>query len=200
MILIISLSVGHNVLLNASCPTYLMNNIEQQFSAIYDQCVDRIYRFVFIKVSSQEIAEDLTSETFLKGWEAFKKHSNPHPKAIDNPSAFLYKIARNLVIDYYRGKGKLQSFPIEYAQVTDPKENLEEKAILGSDLNMVQKALAVIKDEYREVIVWHYLDELNIPEIAKIVNKSEGTVRVTLHRALNSLRSQLDSTGQVKEV
>ncbi|MBI2050008.1 MAG: RNA polymerase subunit sigma-24, partial [Candidatus Staskawiczbacteria bacterium] len=48
-----------------------MNNNEAQFSEIYDQYIDKIYRFVYFKVNSQEIAEDITSKVFLKGWEAY---------------------------------------------------------------------------------------------------------------------------------
>ncbi len=86
-----------------------MDKLKKTFSAIYDKYINKIYRFVFIKVNSQEIAEDLTSETFLRGWEAYKKASNPHRQKIDNPSAFLYQIARNLVIDQYREKGRFQT-------------------------------------------------------------------------------------------
>ena len=171
----------------------LMDKLEKKFSAIYDQCIGKIYRFIFIKVNSQEIAEDLCSETFLRGWEALKKSENPglNNTKIENPSAFLYQIARNLVVDYYREKAKTQTISAEFVQITDPRFNLEEKAIAGSDLDMVRGALAGIKDDYREVIVWHYLDDLKIPEIAKILDKSEETVRVLLHRAMKKLKVEL---------
>ncbi len=172
-----------------------MNNLQKKFSTIYDQYIKKIYRFIFIKVNSQEIAEDLTSETFLRGWEAFKNSENPslNNKKIENPPAFLYQIARNLVIDYYREKGRTQTISAEFIQITDPRSNLEDKAIAGSDLDMIRGALADIKDDYREVIVWHYLDDLKIPEIAKILDKPEGTVRVLLHRALKTLKTALNN-------
>lgn len=173
-----------------------MDKLKKTFSAIYDKYINKIYRFVFIKVSSQEIAEDLTSETFLRGWEAFKKASNPNEKEISNPSAFLYQIARNLIADHYREKGQFQTVSAEYAQITDPRINLEEEAIFGSDLDIIKTALAGIKDDYREVIVWHYLDDLRVPEIAKILDKPEGTVRVLLHRALNALKGALNNVKE----
>jgi len=73
-----------------------MANYRREFSKIYDQCIDKIYRFIFLKVNSKEIAQDLCSETFLKGWETYKKNTK-----IENPSAFLYRIASILVIDYF---------------------------------------------------------------------------------------------------
>jgi len=163
-----------------------MANLRKIFSKIYDRYIDRIYRFIFLKVSSQEIAQDLTSETFLRGWESFKNGNK-----IENPQAFLYKIARNLVIDHYREKGKTRIVSAEYLKIPDPRTNLEEKALLESDLDDIRIALANLKEDYQNVVVWHYLDDLPVPEIAKMLDKSENTTRVLLHRALKSLKAKL---------
>ena len=74
-----------------------MSDLKETFSQIYDQWIEKIFRFVFLKVNSEEVAQDLTSETFTRCWECFKNGDK-----IDNPSAFLYQIARNLVVDFYR--------------------------------------------------------------------------------------------------
>ena len=169
-----------------------MSNSKKQFSKIYDQYVKKIYRFVFLKVNSQETAEDLTSKAFLKGWDAFKKSKVRSQKSIENPQAFLYQIARNLVIDFYREKGRTQIISTEYIpQIPDDRTNLEEKAILKSDIDNIKMALISLKEEYQDVIIWHYLDDLSISEIAEILKKPEGTVRVTLHRALKTLRKEI---------
>ena len=175
-----------------------MANPRKKFSKIYDQYVEKIYRFVFLKVSSEEIAQDLTSETFLKCWEAFKKTENPssNEQKIENPQAFLYQIARNLVIDHYREKGKYQVVSAESADwrspITDPRTDLEEKMILNSDLEMVRKHLSCLKDDYQNAIVWYYLDDLPICEVAKLLDKSEEATRVLIHRALKSLREKIN--------
>jgi len=163
-----------------------MKNLRKIFGKIYDRYIDRIYRFIFLKVSSQEIAQDLTSETFLRGWESFKNGNK-----IENPQAFLYKIARNLVTDHYREKGKAQIISAEYVKITDPRTNLEEKALLDSDIDDIKIALANLRESYQNVVVWHYLDDLPIPEIAKMLEKSESATRVLLHRALKALRNKL---------
>jgi len=160
-----------------------MADPRKDFSEIYDKYIEKIYRFIFLKVNSQDIAEDLTSETFLRVFESFKTNN------IENPQAFLYRVARNLVTDHYREKGRTQVVSADYVSVVDPEENLEKKAILNSDMDNIRTALASLKREYQDVIIYHYLDELSIPEIAKIMEKSEGTVRVTLHRALRALRT-----------
>jgi len=163
-----------------------MANLRKTFSKIYDRYIDKIYRFIFLKVNSQEIAQDLTSETFLRGWESFKNGNK-----IENPQAFLYKIARNLVTDHYREKGKAKIVSAEYVKITDPRTNLEEKALLESDFDNIRIALTNLKEDYQNVVVWYYLDDLPIPEIAKILDKSESATRVLLHRALKALKNEL---------
>ena len=164
-----------------------MSHSRKTYSNIYDKYVDKIYRFVVLKVKSQEIAEDLTSEVFLRGWQSFKGKKGK----IENMQAFLYKIDRNLLADHYRQSSKAQLVSVEYAPITDSGQDLEEKAFLQSDLEQVKVALANINEDYREVIIWYYLDELKVPEIAKILDKSEPTTRVLIHRALKSLKNEL---------
>jgi len=172
-----------------------MNNPRKIFTQIYDDYVDKIYRFIFFKVNSEEVAQDLCSETFLRGWQAFKIQNpkSKNQKEIKNPQAFLYQIARNLVIDHYREKGRTQIVPADYVSVTDPGQDLEEQSLSKSDFDTIKLALTDLKDNYQELVVWHYIDDLSISEISKLVNKSEGTVRVTLHRALKSLRNKVEN-------
>lgn len=165
-----------------------MSNPKKKFSKIYNQYIDKIYRFIFLKVSSNEIAQDLTSETFLRGWKAFEADQN----SIENPQAFLYQIARNLVVDFYRDKSKAKIISAEYVQIEDPQPNLEEKAKLESDIRTIHRGLANLKEDYQNVIIWHYLDDLPIREVAKLLDKSEETTRVTLHRALKALKNRLN--------
>ena len=163
-----------------------MANLRKVFSKIYDQYINKIYRFIFLKVNSQEIAQDLCSETFLRGWESFKNGNK-----IENPQAFLYKIARNLVTDYYREKAKTQVVSAEFVPVADPRPGLDERVMLGSDLEVVRRALAILKEDYQNVIIWHYLDDLPIQEVAEMMGRTEETTRVLLHRALKALRQKL---------
>lgn len=167
-----------------------MNNPEQKFSKIYDQHIDKIYRFVFLKVSSKEIAEDISSRVFTRGWDVFRNDVDK----IENPKAFLYQIARNMVTDYYREKGRTKIVSADYCpQIADPKINLHEKAIINADLERVKTALTSLSDDYQNVVIWHYLDDLSIKEVAKLLDRSEDATRVLLHRALSSLKEHLTS-------
>lgn len=171
------------------CPNK-MSNKRKIFSQIYDENVEKIYRFIFLKVSSQDIAQDLCSETFIRAWKRF----NDKDEQIDNPQAFIYKVARNLIIDHYREKGKTQMIQIENVPVIDDRTDIEKESHQKSDLENIQAVLANIKPEYQEVVTYHYINDLTIPEIAKITNKTENNVRVTLHRALSSIKSKIQES------
>ena len=80
-----------------------MNKKQKKFTKIYNIYVEHIYRFIYIKVSSRQVAEDLTSEVFLNAW---KKMCQQDYQAIQNPKAYFYKSARNAVIDFYRTNKK----------------------------------------------------------------------------------------------
>ncbi len=160
--------------------------LKKEFTKIYYQYIEKIYRFIFLKVNCEETAKDLTSETFLKTWEKFReKKGNP----IKNIQAFLYKTAQNLVINYYRKK--MNFVPIEELPLSDPKTNLEEKANKDSDLERIKRALKNLSQEYQNVIVWYYLDGFSIKEISQMIGKSEGAVRVLIHRAIQKLKKEL---------
>ncbi|MEK7658461.1 MAG: RNA polymerase sigma factor [Patescibacteria group bacterium] len=167
-----------------------MNDKREQFSGIYDQYIEKIYRFVYIKVNSQEIAEDITSKVFLKGWETYQKTQ----ETVKNPGAFLYQIARNSVIDHYREKGRTKIVSTEYVpQIIDNKAGLQEKAMINSDFETVKTAIQGLKKDYQDIIIWHYLDGIEVPEIAEIMQKPAGTIRVMIHRGLRELKKGLGS-------
>lgn len=170
-----------------------MDNYKEKFSEIYDEYIDKIYRFVYLKVNSQEIAEDLTSKVFLKGWEAFQSQGLAKEGAILNPSAFLYQIARNTVIDHYREKAKAKFVSTDITpQIIDTGMGLEEKVTLSSEFEEVKLAIQNLKQDYQDIIICHYIDDMKVPEIAEVMNKPAGTVRVMLHRGLKALKKEME--------
>ena len=162
-----------------------MNNPRKIFSELYDKYIEKIYRFVFFKVSSKETAEDLTSEIFTRVWRTLEKGTK-----LENPGAFLYRIARNIVTDYYRQRPEPQISLADYKEVADPAINFEETSHTQSDLEQIKVNLANINDDYREVITLRYVEDYSISEIAKILDRPEGTVRVMLHRGLEELKDK----------
>ena len=170
-----------------------MDNLNEQFSQIYDQYIGKIYRFVYLKVNSQEIAEDITSKVFLRGWETLSAQGGPasggQTGTIKNPGAFLYQIARNAVVDHYRDKARAKIVSVDFSpEITDPGTSAQDKAILSADINNIKKAIQKLKKEHQDIIIWHYLEDMPIADIAELLGKPAGTVRVMLHRGLKDLK------------
>lgn len=139
-------------------------------------------------MSTTQDAEDITAETFLKVWQYIKEG-----KKVKSLQAFLYQVARNLVIDFYRRKG-VPTESIDEAEITIADRSdlsLEEKMALKSDMAQVESALRQLKDAYREVIVLHFLNELSLSETAKIIGKTPGAARVLLHRGMKALKGMM---------
>lgn len=165
-----------------------MDRLNKQFGHIYDQYIDKIYRFVYLKVNSQETAEDITSKVFTRGWEVFQKPNFE----MKNPGAFLYQIARNAVIDHYREKGRAKMVSVDASpQIADPGTNAQDKAILSADISAVRKAILKLSKDHQDIIIWHYLEDIPVADIAKLLDKPAGTVRVMLHRGLKDLKDKI---------
>ncbi len=159
----------------------------EAFGKIYDLYAERIHRFIYFKVSSVEEAQDLTADVFLKVWSYLLDEKG---KEVRHLSALLYGVARNRVIDHYRSKAGRETLPLhEEAEDTIGDERDDKKKTDAKiDVTMLEKHLRSLKDEYREVLVMKYLDELETFEISRILGKTQGNVRVLLHRALDAIR------------
>lgn len=166
-----------------------MSKNEEKFSRIYDDCVGQIYRFVFLRVGTKETAQDLTSEAFARFWRVFDRDS----EKIENPRAFLYKTAKNLVADYYRAKGNtpIVSTDLICDMLIDQRADFEKKAEISSDMELVRKAMSHLNDDYQNAIIWRFLDDLSIKEVSHLLDRSEEATRVLLHRAIKELKNRL---------
>ncbi len=166
-----------------------LNNIdEQKFLEFYDQHITRIYRYVYFRVGSEETAQDLSSEAFLKTWQYLKDG-----KEIGNLSAMIYQVCRNLIADYFR---KNKSLPINLDDIsemnlneTEFTDNSFQAANINFELDQIKERIKLLRDEYQDLIVWHYVNDLQIKEIAQILDKSEGSIRTSLSRALKALKA-----------
>ncbi|MFW0862386.1 MAG: RNA polymerase sigma factor [Candidatus Komeilibacteria bacterium] len=157
---------------------------KEAFGTLYNKYINKIYRFAFYKTSSKELAEDIASQSFLKLWEKIAQGG-----PIQSVQALLYQIARNLIIDHYRSKYNTE-VPLEF-ELDSQAVHIDEKIHSKIDNELLRPAVMKLKEEYREVVVLRYIEELSISEIAKIVDKSNGNVRTLTHRALAELKKIL---------
>jgi RNA polymerase sigma-70 factor (ECF subfamily) len=160
------------------------------FGLLYDHYLPKIYRFIFVKTSRREEAEDLTHQVFLHAWQHIATYRD-----LGYPfSSWLYRIARNAVIDHYRTKR------ITYAvEDVDPETFAEEENVtLAIDrqfaVDEILALLRTLKQEYQDVLIMRFVDDLSPKEIAQVMNKSEGAVKLIQHRALHQLRTKLNTS------
>lgn len=165
---------------------------KEAFAEIYDFYVVKIFRFVYLKTSSKETAEDLTSETFLKYWKYIKAKAKAEEKEkIESGKigSFIYKIARNLIIDYYRKKNfaAVEISEEEKETIIDQKQDILAEISKKQEIEELRKALKEISSDYRELLILRHVEDLTISEIAEITGKKKGAIRVQLYRAIKAL-------------
>jgi RNA polymerase sigma-70 factor (ECF subfamily) len=157
----------------------------EAFGLLYDEYLPKIYRFVLLKTGHREEAEDLTHQVFLQAWRSVRSYNDRgYPF-----SSWLYRIARNLTVDYYRRFRPAVSLAdaelLGRDDETDPATGLD----LAEDSARLADSLRELKDIEQAVIVMRFVDELSIKETAAAIDKSEGAVKLIQHRAIQKLKT-----------
>lgn len=155
------------------------------FAQIYDALVKPIYRYIYYRVEN-EVAEDLTEDTFVKMWQNLDKYK----KGVTPFASWAFRIAHNLLVDYYR---KNQSTDEIDDEIADPHErNLPDRQTnLKLTQVRLQKVIRKLPGNYQEIIILKYINELDNRQIAEVTGKSEGAIRILQFRALEQLRGFL---------
>ncbi len=163
------------------------------FGSLYDYYQPKIYRFVLIKVGRREDAEDLTHQVFMSAWENIGGY-----KDLGFPfSSWLYRIARNQVVDFWRTKRpetNLEKIDPEYFVAPATAQfDLSQKM----EMEGVRFAIQKLKPEYQDVIIMRFVDDVPIKEVAVTMDKSEGAVKLLQHRAIKELKKILQKNSEV---
>lgn len=171
----------------------LKSHDKDAFVKAYDESVNDIYRFVYFKVGNKEEANDITSMVFLKTWNHIQNNSLEDSKTL---RALLYKIARTTIIDHYRETGNKISVSLDDEEnkidVVDEAEDPQERIDQAANLELIKSKLPLLKEEYREVIIMKFINDLTLEEIADVTGKKKGNLRVLLHRALGALKELVE--------
>jgi RNA polymerase sigma-70 factor (ECF subfamily) len=163
--------------------------LQSQFFDLYESHAGEIYRHIMLSVLSEAEAEDLTQETFARFWNYLREHGAP-----DNSRAYLYRIATNLLIDRSRRKKEasldamLESEPWREPAGQD-RVDVERPIILRE----IKEALTRLSDEDAHIVTLRFFDDLDITEIAQVLNTTANNVSVKLHRAIKKLRGEMDA-------
>lgn len=164
--------------------------LEEEFLEAYDAYAEKILRHACLRVSDKSVAEDITSSTFMKAWDYLRNGSK-----VGHMKGFLYKIANNLIIDHYRTrKSSFVSIDkLDGIEGAEPPSDKDRTAEMDTRLSFenVKIHLNSLPEEYRDVLIYRYIDELEISEIKKLTGKSIANVYVTIHRALKKLKERM---------
>lgn len=158
------------------------NSDETALTEIYGLFFRKIYNFVYYRVSHKETAEDLAEEVFVK---AFAKLSSV--KDEKSFEGWLYSIARNLVIDYYRQKKTTVALE-DVENTLEYETNVVDVVNLDQQQKQLLKVLKGLGAEQQVVIKLKFFEDLSNSEIAELLHKNEGAIRVTIHRALSKMQ------------
>jgi RNA polymerase sigma-70 factor (ECF subfamily) len=161
------------------------------FARIYDAYVERVYRYIYFRVTDDTAAEDLTSQVFLKAWESLDRYqigSSPY-------IAWLYTIARNLVIDHYRTNKETVNLE-DAVHLTADGPSPDDEVQGRFELQAMRDALQFLTDEQQQVLILRFIAGLSTENVAEIMEKREGAIRALQMRALQTLSKYM----QEKEV
>jgi|CXWL01.1.fsa_nt_gi RNA polymerase sigma-70 factor (ECF subfamily) len=155
---------------------------------LFDEQHERIFRFAFLRTGDRADADDVASIVFaeaVKSIDSFRYRGWP-------VSAWLFRIARNEIADHMKHRARRRTHSLTDERVAQTL-HARDAIAPSDDMRDVSRALGEIKNEYRDVILLRFVHGLNVAETAAVMDKSEGAVKVTQTRALQSLRRVLDA-------
>lgn len=161
----------------------------QAFAQLYDAHVDAIYRYIAIRTPSQQHAEDLTEEVFWRAWQAIGRYRPERPFL-----HWLYRIAHNLLIDDAKRDARHQSYEGMTEggyTLSDEGPTPDEIFAQQEDIQQLRQAMSTLTPEEQTVLTMRFFDNASYEDIAQVVGKSSGALRVLQHRALKKLATKL---------
>jgi RNA polymerase sigma-70 factor (ECF subfamily) len=161
----------------------------ESFGELYQKYARIVFRFIYAHVNDRLDAEDLTEEVFLRAWRSlsnFREQGVPF-------LAYLFKISRNVLIDFYRRAGRSGGhMSIEETNIQDSHLDPGEAAISNLEHQELRNTLDQLREDYRTVLVLRFLSGLSPDETGVVMGRTPGAVRILQHRALSALRNLLE--------
>lgn len=155
------------------------------FAQLYDAYADRIYRFIHVRVSNTQLAEDLAGDTFLKAWD----HLPDYEERGVPFGAWLFRIARNTVIDHYRTQK--ETAPLEAAAKEGSGLDVSEAVAQRLAEDEIVAAMEALTPAQREVLTLKFFTGLKTKTVAEILDKRPGAIRALQMRGLQALNNEL---------
>jgi RNA polymerase sigma-70 factor (ECF subfamily) len=162
---------------------------QEAFGALYERYVDRIYNYIYYRTGNQFDAEDLTARVFFRAMRHIENYTDRGLPI----SAWLYRIAHNLVANWHRDNSRRREVPLDEILLVRPDGEHPEWALLQSEEQ--ERLLRVIRHlppERQQLLILKFVHHLSNAEIGQIMGRTEGAVKSLYHRTLLSLRDEFD--------
>lgn len=163
------------------------------FGELVEQYRDNVYRLAYRMCGNAYDADEAAQEAFVAAWRAL-----PNFRGDAKFSTWLYRLTTNAAIDVMRREKRHQTVGDgEMIEVADDADSPQETVERTEQQEAVQKALATLSEEYREVLLLRYMEELDYAEIAEVLQLPSGTVKSRINRAKAALKAALLKSGNI---
>ena len=160
----------------------------EAFGALYERYVERIYNYVYYRTGNLHDAEDLTARVFQRAMNHIHKYTDRGVPF----SAWLYRIAHNLVANWHRDGSRRQEIPLTEVPVLPSTEDRPETRLVRSqEQDSLMRLIRQLPSERQSLLILKFVEDLSNAEIGQIMGRSEGAVKSLYHRTLLALRDQL---------
>lgn len=160
----------------------------EAFESLYSKYLTPIYRYFVVRTSDQPLSEDLAHTVFIKAWENSDKLNDP-----DKTLPWLFAIARNTLIDYWRKKKEILVDDLGLMEEKGETQTMEEGYDYKMKMEKIKGVLSQITEDQREILTLKFLEGMTNEEICRTLGKSAVAVRALQYRALNSLKKILEN-------
>lgn len=165
---------------------------QEAFGELYERYVERIYNYVYYRTGNQYDAEDLTERVFMR---ALRHIGNYTDRGLPF-SAWLYRIAHNLVANWHRDNSRRREIPLDDVVLVHPVGEHPEPVLLQSEeKDQLVLMIRSLPAERQQLLILKFVEHLSNADISKIMGRTEGAVKSLYHRTLISLRDGFNSSG-----
>ena len=168
----------------------------EAFGALYERYVERIFNYVYYRTGNVHDAEDLTARVFYRALHHIQNYTDRGVPF----SAWLYRIAHNLIANWHRDRSRHQEIPLDDAPTIHYKGEPPEVALMqGQDRDALLKLIRHLPSERQHLLILKFVEHMSNAEIGETMGRSEGAVKSLYHRTLLALRDDLDGVDLVGE-
>ena len=162
----------------------------EAFGLLYERYVTRIYNYIFYRIGSSYDAEDLTERVFIRALRHINRYNNRGLPF----SAWLYRIAHNLVANWYRDNSRRKEIPLDDGILTSHQSSFPEQEVLHSEeRERLLQVIRTLPPDRQQLVILKFVDHLSNAEIGQIMGRTEGAIKSLYHRTLLTIRDELFS-------